>query len=196
MPTEAITPAQDSEVTVEVDGDGPDIEIEVDDATDESDESADEPQEWTPPSQEEWAAKEALIKKLRKQEREAKRGKTADGGDPEDVAAKAYAEAESKFKPIVVKQAARAAFTEAGLILPKGKEANALARAMKLLDMDDIALSDDGDVEGLAEQIAELKADMPELFARKTTTRVDGAERGRSTPAAKSSAQRLAGMIG
>jgi hypothetical protein len=41
-----------------------------------------------------------------------------------------------------------------------------LPRMLKLLDLDEIHVDSDGDVDGLNDQIAELKADFPEFFKR------------------------------
>jgi hypothetical protein len=56
-----------------------------------------------------------------------------------------------------------------------------MARVFKLLDVDDLTIEDDGTVDGLAEQVEEIKGDFPELFAavgRSRAGRVDGADRG------------------
>jgi hypothetical protein len=41
-----------------------------------------------------------------------------------------------------------------------------LKRALKLLDLDSVTVDSDGEIEGLQEQIDELKADFPEFFKR------------------------------
>lgn len=41
-----------------------------------------------------------------------------------------------------------------------------LPRMLKLLDLDEIHVDSDGDIDGLTDQIAELKADFPEFFKR------------------------------
>jgi hypothetical protein len=41
-----------------------------------------------------------------------------------------------------------------------------LKRALKLLDLDSVSVDSDGEIEGLNEQIDELKADFPEFFKR------------------------------
>lgn len=95
-------------------------------------------------------------------------------------------------KSTVVKAFARAAFAQAELLIPEGKETRAINRALKLLDLDKVTVTADGEATGLAEQIAELREDMPELFVRKRTGRrvVDAADRG-GDPTPKSSAQKL-----
>lgn len=160
---------------------------------------------WTPPSRQDWDNVNLALKKARQDARQAKRAGTsaASGDEGSPDAAKAVADAtaaaEAKYKPLVVKAAARAAFVEAGLVLQTGKADTAMARAIRLLDLDDIDLTDDGAAEGLAEQVAEIKADFPELFAAKPVrsgARVDGADKGAGgNGKPKSSADRIAALI-
>lgn len=140
-------------------------------------------------------ALQTALAAARKEARTAKRAAKGKPADTEKAANEAEQAAAAKYKPIVVKTAARGALAEAGLILPKGKEQAALGKALKLLDMDEIDLSDDGEVEGLEEQIDELKGLYPELFAKKGTRRVDGADRGTPPGKGQSSADALAGML-
>lgn len=144
------------------------------------------------------------LKKARKSARELAAGKSGDGtadekktSDP-DAEATALAKAEAKYKPVVVRQAAKAAFTEAGLILPKGRSSEALSRALKLLDMAELDLTDDGEVEGLEDQIEDLKAEYPMLFAStRRPGRIDGADRdGAAARRPKSSADKIAALFG
>jgi hypothetical protein len=149
--------------------------------------------DYVPPSKEDWDKVQLALKKARAEARAARRGKTTDNGqtggdgndkpDPEKVKADAQAEADGKWKPRVVRAAARSAFIEAGLSLPKKNADAAMARVLKLLDMDDLDVTDDGEVEGLDEQVEEIKADWPDLFGaagRSRAGRVDGADRGTS----------------
>lgn len=163
-------------------------------------------EEWTPPTRQDWDNVQLALKKARQDARQAKRaGTTASEGveggpDPVKAVEAATAAAEAKYKPLVVKSAARAAFAEAGLSLPEGKADSAMARAIRLLDLDDIDLNADGTADGLAEQVADIKAEFPELFAQKqarsTVTRVDGADKGNANNGKpKSSADMIAAMI-
>jgi len=128
----------------------------------------------------------AALTKARRDARAAKRGRPADkpdSADPTDVdkaVADATAAADGRWKPMVVRTAARAAFIEAGLVLPKNNADAAMRRVLKLLDVDDLDIGDDGQVEGLREQVDEIKADWPDLFAstRSRPGKVDGADRG------------------
>lgn len=70
----------------------------------------------------------------------------------------AQAEADAKYKPISV----RAGLLEAGVRPGRVKG------ALRLLDMSEIEIDEDGEVTGLDVQLASLKADWPELFAEPT----------------------------
>lgn len=161
--------------------------------------------EWTPPTQQDWDNVQLALKKARQDARQAKRGakEPVEGseGAPDLVkaTADATAAAEARYKPIVVKSAARAAFAEAGLVIQADKPDAAMARAIRLLDLADIDVTEDGTVDGLAEQVAEIKAEFPELFAPKaprTARRVDGADKGNVTNGKpKTSAEVMAALI-
>ena len=154
---------------------------------------ADGDDEFVPPTQAEWEGLRSTLRKVRKELREARRG----GGKPDAevdtdaVVAKAREDADGVWKPRVVKMAARSAFVEAGLVLPKGREDQTMSRALKLLNMDEVDVTEDGDVDGLSEQIAEVRADFPELFARRAPRNVDASDRGAAGGKPKSSAQLL-----
>ena len=162
---------------------------------------------------------EALTEALRKARQEARAarkgakhsadGDTADEGAPvdespgvstdEQVRAEVTREVESKFKPVIVKMAARMAFAEAGLNMPKGKEDAAVERALRLLDVEGIEVGEDGSVSGLVGQVEELKSDYPELFVSmvRHSAAVDGADRGRPAVKPKSTAETIAaGLLG
>ncbi len=151
----------------------------------------------------------AALTKARREARAAKRGKTAEPADKPDAdkpdvdkaVADATAAAESRWKPRVVRNAARGAFIEAGLVLPKDNADGALARVVKLLDLDDLEITDDGEVDGLREQVEEIKVDFPHLFTTTTgrtrTGRVDGADKsGQGNGKVKSSAEAIAALLG
>lgn len=100
--------------------------------------------------------------------------KSKDETKPEDIKAAARAEAEAAYKPLIVREAAKTAFLEAGLVLPKGKEKAAVARVVKLLDLKSVEVDEDGDVEGLEDQIADIKDEFPELFVAAGRRRGNG----------------------
>ncbi len=137
-------------------------------------------------------------KDAREQKAEAARLTAAAGGkDVASVVAEADTRAMEKFKPLMVKAAARSAFTEAGLTLPAGRADEVFARVVKLLDSEALTITDDGLVEGLAEQVEAIRADFPDLFAGsapRRAPRIPAADRPGSTPP-KTSAERLAASL-
>lgn len=175
-------------------GSGSDDENDDDQDDDENDEESKPAtkEDGSPVTVKDWNALQESLKASRKAERAAKRA--ARGKGTTDTA-EADKQAEAKYKPILVKQAARGALIEAGLIVAKGKEQTAIGKALKLIDMDEVELDEDGEVEGLDEQIQELKESFPELFVKKGGRRIAGEERGRAPGSAKSSADALAGIL-
>jgi hypothetical protein len=121
-----------------------------------------------------------------------------------DVAAerrKAEEETAAKFKAPLVRTASRSAFEEAGLLLPASKTNReaAFTRAMRLLDMSEIDVDDDGDISGLDDQVKAIKRDYPELFAKKGARTVDAGagSGGNGTGGGEpTSASKLAAIIG
>jgi hypothetical protein len=151
--------------------------------------------EWTPPTREEYAALQVKLKRsndeakahrLRARELAAK-GETEAEAAARTAREEAEAAAEGRWKPSVVRLAARTALAEAGLI---GKP----DRLLRMIDTDTVEVDEDGEVSGVAEQVAALKADYPELFtSRRSGSRVNGAERdtGDSRPGVSDTTRRL-----
>lgn len=114
-------------------------------------------------------AVKAILKKNRQALRDAeKRAKTAERalakkGDDKPDTSDADAKAE-KYRGLVVKAHAKAALLEAGLT-------SAPDRFVRMLDLDAIEVDDDGNVDGLEEQIDDIKDDFPDLFGEKETPR-------------------------
>jgi len=103
---------------------------------------------------------------------EAKSDKADDAdGVAEDVLAEiksqTASEVEGKYRPLIIRTAATSALTSAGLALPSDgdKRKARLDRVMKLLDTDDLTVSEDGTVDGLDDAIDDLKDSFPEFFA-------------------------------
>lgn len=119
--------------------------------------------------------------------------------DVDAVRREAEEAAMAKAKPGLVRAAAKDALRNAGLILPeKGSPDGNYQRAIRLFDMDDIEVDDDGEVTGLDEQIKAVKRDFPELFAKRGGSRVNaGAGSSGSGPEKNqdNSASKLAAMI-
>lgn len=122
---------------------------------------------------------------------------TPAGVDPAEVARmqkqwkidqKRGAQREARLVSALGKTAAQAALAEAGW---NGKGANLIER---MIDLSNIEVDDSGEIIGLAEQIADVKTDMPEWFkqARQKRQRpagssadVDGADKGSVKPPAE-----------
>lgn len=154
---------------------------------DDQDPDEPDPDAWTPPSKEEWSKVQAALTKanneakrnrLRAKELAQERQKAAQDKAAADAAAAgqteqyeqalaAAAQAEQRYKPIAVKSAARAAFLEAGLRTDSAQPGQTDARVkrmVRMLDLDQIEIDEDGDVIGLDTQIEEIKSAYPELF--------------------------------
>ena len=107
--------------------------------------------------------------------------------------------ARAKLKPGLVKSAAKDALRSAGLILPdKGQDA-AYQRAIRLIDLEEIEVDDDGEVSGVEEQVKAVKREYPELFVRRGAKAVNaGAGSGGDGAGQKkeTSANKLAALLG
>lgn len=130
-----------------------------------------EQEEWTPPTKEEWdalqAEKSTTADKLKRVNAESasRRQKLAElekqHEDADGKAAREAAEtAVAKYKPVAIKAAAKAAFIE------QGASSARVDRLFRMLDLAKIEFDGD-DITGLDDQVAELKAEVPELFSPK-----------------------------
>lgn len=144
---------------------------------------------------------QTALRAARKDAKDAKKALAdlqAKGGDRplDEVVADAEQTAAAKWKPLMVRAAARAAFAEAGLSLPKGRADEALARAVRLLDEDTLTITDGGLVEGLTEQVEAIRADFPDLFTTAVRRpRVDAGDKPAPGKAPQSAADRLAARL-
>lgn len=138
--------------------------------------------EGKPATKKDWDALQEALKKARRDARAAKRHAVTNGAQgqtegqesksPEDVEREVRTKLEAEYKPVLIRSAVDRAFARAGI-----KE-DRFDRAFRLLDLEDLTLSEDRKtVEGLEEQIAELKEDIPELFIRRRTSSVDSGDR-------------------
>lgn len=135
----------------------------------------------------------------RRRELEAQLAKGGDKGKPKS---KGKGDDDEDDKPDVEairEQARREGRAEADKVRKADKAELALARAgvagdaklkraVRMLDLDDLDIDDDGTVEGLDDAIAELKSELPELFGtvRKRRSTAGGADRDGDDKAAKS----------
>lgn len=177
----------------------------------------------TPYTQADVDALQTALRKARKDARDAARGRgtaapaesgpgasgalgaptdgAGAGVDVDKVRADTEADAAARWKPLLVKTAARTAFVEAGLALPQDGADAAMARVIRLLDLDDLDVTDDGQVDGLREQVEDIRRDFPELFAatRKAGAvpppRVDAAGKSAPGSAPKTAAERLVAQL-
>jgi hypothetical protein len=173
-----------------------------------------------PPTAAEWAKMQQLLRdatrrsmalkaKARAQKPAPPADDTDTGSDPdtakyqaalekaaERAATRAAANAESKLKPVLVREAVKAGLAVAGWAGAGGggmgadpeKRDQSLSKVMKFIDIDKVEIDEQGNLTGVDEQIAELKEEFPEWFRRRTTTpttqNVDGGGRRRA-PAPK-----------
>lgn len=122
-------------------------------------------------------AKTELRDRTRELEEMRRASETAEDAARREASDEAQKKADAKYKPISV----RAGLLEAGVRTGRVKG------ALKLLDMDDIDIDEDGEVSGLDSQLVALRSEWPELFAdpetdkkpeeRRRSPRVDGAEK-------------------
>jgi hypothetical protein len=159
------------------------------------DQPPDDPPAWTPPTEDEWKRTQAALARANgeaKNRREELQALRKQGEDADGKAAREAAEAaEKRFKPVAVRSAARAAFLEAGL---QGVTPERVAKLVRMLDLDALDIDDAGDVTGLAEQVASVKADYPELFkpVEKRPGRLNTGDRAPSNGQPKRSADLIA----
>lgn len=124
----------------------------------------------------------------------ATQAQLADAQRLSEAADKARQEAESRYKPATIKAAAVSALLAAGA---RPERADKLVR---LLDQAAMDVDTTGEVTGLAEQVAAVKADYPELFGgaeqeRRPVPRVSGGDRPPAEQQPTRSADRLAQQV-
>lgn len=176
-----------------------DTTVDTDGTTDAPVEAAESAaDEFTPPTREEWTRTQTALKKAnaeaKKHRERAQEIARANEDDTAKAAREADEQAQARYKPVAVKAAARAEFLAAGLNDPSGDRISKLAR---LLDMDQVDIDADGEFTGLADQVASIKSDYPELFEKKAPKpgRVDTAGRQPVVDRPKSTGERHAEMI-
>lgn len=168
-----------------------DVETEETEETEESTEGQNsEEEEWTPPTKAEY---NKLVRNAQRAANDLKKLKEAQKAQPseddvETKISKAREEERSKAKSRIVNAEAKAKLTAAGA---KGD----LSRLLRMIDLDDVDVTDDGDVEGLDDEIDRLKTDVPDLFATKVKadprTRRDAADKD-AAPKAESDVDKIA----
>lgn len=146
-------------------GDDDDGDDDSDDDDGGDDDQGDDDGDDEPTVEELKAENKRLLNALKRAKERAKKprpdptaGKDGDGkdGDADNAGAKALERANTK----ILHAAARADLVAAGV------PAKAAKRAVRLLDLDDVTVDDDGEVDEdeLADAIEQLREEMPELF--------------------------------
>ncbi|MCX5365939.1 phage scaffolding protein [Streptomyces sp. NBC_00124] len=161
-----------------------------------SDESAAEP--FTPPTEAEWRRIQTALKKAnddakrnRFRAKELEEKTRADETEHEKALREAREEGEKRYRAPLVKAAARAALSEAGL-------GGSTDRVLRLLDLEALSVDDDGDVIGLDGEVARIKDEYPEFFQTdkpKSRVRPTAADRKPAEERPKSSAERHAAKV-
>jgi hypothetical protein len=116
------------------------------------------------PTPEELKASVANLEKaLKKANREAAklRNEKKAADEPKGDEKPAETKGEDKYKRSAVAAAARAELKDAGFTGTKEQA----AKLSKLLDLDDLDVSDDGEIDGLEDAVSDLKEQFPALFA-------------------------------
>lgn len=150
---------------------------------------------FTPPSEAEWRKIQAALKKAnedgkrhRLRNRELEEKTRANETEHEKALREAREEGEKRYRAPLVKAAARAALSEAGL-------GGSTDRVMRLLDLESLSVDEDGDVIGLAGEVTRIKDEYPEFFQTekpKPKARPTAADRKPADEKPKSSAERHA----
>ena len=163
----------------------------------------DKNKKYEPPSEDEWKRTQAALTRANTEAKrhrlKAKELSKPKEGEDEKVK-QAAEDAEKRFKPVAIRSAAKAGFLEAGL---NDASPERVKKLLRLIDMDDVDVDDDGDVVGLDTQIDGIKADYPELFRpadgqRKRAPKLDasGKPRGGDNGKAKSIGEKIAADLG
>lgn len=132
----------------------------------------------------------------------AKEGEDAAAKELREAKEAAAAEVEARYKPLLVNQAAGAALVAARAAVT-GKDGKVdpgkLAKLLRLVNLDEVDVADDGAITGLDDQVAQIKADYPVLFETAKPLprpKADGADKKPEPTKPKTSAERLAASLG
>jgi hypothetical protein len=193
-----------------------DLEDDLEDEEDnESTGGSGDEDEYKAPDKDEWTRTQAALAKAngeaKKYRLALKAAKTnasnassgASGGtDVETLKRAAAEEVEAKYRPQIMRTQVKAALAASGLV--DADKPEVLKAAVRLVDLDDLDLDEDGDVVGLDEAVAALKTSFPAMFKRAKTggTVRPGSRSNGSTGATggaggkpKSSASKLAASL-
>jgi hypothetical protein len=146
------------------------------------------------------ALRASRAKLLRESKNRAKNGKKdEDGKDTftkDDVAAlreETQAAARAELMPALIRNASRGTLEFLGMVFPKdGTEARAkLTRTLKLAEVDDLEIGEDGEIVGLEHALREVRRTYPELFRGSKVRTPGNAGGGRRAPERPKSATEL-----
>lgn len=146
------------------------------------------------------ALRASRAKLLREKGNRDKNGKKdGDGKDTftkDDVAAlreETQAAARAELMPALIRNSSRGTLESLGMAFPKDSaEARAkLTRTLKLADVDDLEIGEDGEVVGLEHALREVRRTYPELFRGAKVRTPGNAGGGRRTPERPKSATEL-----
>lgn len=123
--------------------------------------------EYTPPSKEEWERVQRTLAARKKERDEARREaakarEEAAKGPGADAATAAAQEAQAKLDNQARRSSGITALMEAGMTKAQAKE------AVGLLKLKDLVVDEDGDVDGVEDAVADLKAKFPGMFAKES----------------------------
>ncbi len=134
--------------------------------------------EWTPPTQAEWLAHQAKLKKAnasdaarrKRIEELEKNGETEADAKIREAVEKVTKTERERANNIAISKGLKAALAEAGYT-------GDVILARRLVDLDALEVDDDGEVAGLDEQIKALKKEFPEKFRRNGAASIDAGDR-------------------
>lgn len=167
---------QDEDQRDDIDDDEDDQETDTTDGEQDEDDGDDDPDAGKSPEDlraELKALRASRAKLLREAKNRAKNGtKDDDGKDTftkDDIAAlreETQAAARAELMPALIRNASRGTLESLGMAFPKdATEARAkLTRTLKLADVDELEIGDDGEVVGLEHALREVRRTYPELF--------------------------------
>lgn len=186
-----------------------DLEPEDEDEDDNGTEGASgDEDEYEPPTKEEWDRTRAALAKTKQEARKHRlalkeaRNNASQGASGDSEAAKAAAEkaADEKYLPRIKRSAVKTALVAAGLA--DADKADVLKAAVRLVDLEDLDVDEDGDVDGVDDAVAELKSKFPGMFTKtraprgkvSTGSRGSGSSSGTEKPKTSSASRLAAGL--
>lgn len=117
----------------------------------------------------------------------------------DEVRTSTRTEVENTYKPALIRASAESAFAAAGVSLPTDKDQRKakIKALLNTVNHSELTIGDDGELEGLDDQIETLKLVMPEVFrpVRPRAPRIDGADKGEGHAKPKSPTDQVAALV-